>query len=392
MQIGIVLLCCAYVFSQFFRSFLAVLAPDLAQDVGATVDDLALASGLWFLSFSVMQVPVGAGLDRFGPKLTAAPLFFVGAGGGAAVFAMATAPWHISLAMALIGVGCSPVLMAAYFIFSKAYAPARFATLAAVMIGVGSLGNLAGSYPLTAVSQAIGWRMTLWCLSAASVAIAILTLAYVKNPETPQTQARGSFWDLLKLPALWLIIPLALVNYAPVAGMRGLWIGPYMSDVFGASADQIGQASLVMSLAMILGTFAYGPLDRIFKTRKWIVFIGNSIGLAALLVLWWAADLSFGMATGLFAIVGFFGMTYPLIVAHGKAFAPPHLSGRGVTLMNLFSIGGVGLFQVITGWIHQGASMQGQTGVALYQPVFLFYCIAFALSLIIYAASQDRLD
>ena len=67
MAIGIVVLCLAYVLSQFFRSFLAVMTGVLAQDVGATPDDLALASGLWFLSFSLMQIPVGGALDKFGP-------------------------------------------------------------------------------------------------------------------------------------------------------------------------------------------------------------------------------------------------------------------------------------------------------------------------------------
>ena len=42
----------AYVLSQFYRAFLAVLSPDLGRDLGATPGDLALASGLWFLAFA----------------------------------------------------------------------------------------------------------------------------------------------------------------------------------------------------------------------------------------------------------------------------------------------------------------------------------------------------
>ena len=46
MQAGLVLLCLAYVLSQFFRAFLAVLTGALAQDIGAGPDDLATAVGL----------------------------------------------------------------------------------------------------------------------------------------------------------------------------------------------------------------------------------------------------------------------------------------------------------------------------------------------------------
>ena len=69
MQVGIVLLCLAYVISQFFRNFLAVLSEQLHLDIGATSDDLAFAMGLWFLTFSLMQIPVGTALDKVGPKL-----------------------------------------------------------------------------------------------------------------------------------------------------------------------------------------------------------------------------------------------------------------------------------------------------------------------------------
>ncbi|MFZ0099423.1 MAG: MFS transporter, partial [Gemmobacter sp.] len=86
MRIGIACLFAAYVLSQFYRAFLAVLSPVLKQEIGVTASDLAAASGLWFLAFAAMQIPVGAALDRVGPRLTAASLLMVGAL-GAAVFA-----------------------------------------------------------------------------------------------------------------------------------------------------------------------------------------------------------------------------------------------------------------------------------------------------------------
>ena len=53
------------------------------------------------------------------------------------------------------------------------------------------------------------------------------------------------------MPVLWLIIPLVFVNYLPVAALRGLWIGPYLVDTYGANATQVGNASMMMSLAII---------------------------------------------------------------------------------------------------------------------------------------------
>ena len=81
MRIGIILLCLAYVISQFFRNFLAVLSEQLYLDIGATSDDLAFAMGFWFLTFSLMQIPVGTALDKIGPKLTGSSIFLLGGAG-----------------------------------------------------------------------------------------------------------------------------------------------------------------------------------------------------------------------------------------------------------------------------------------------------------------------
>ena len=389
---GIISLCLAYVLSQFFRSFLAVLTGILGQDIGATPDDLSTASGLWFLSFALMQIPVGGALDRIGPRLTSAVLFLIGGAGGAALFAMAQSALHVKLAMLLIGIGCSPVLMASYYIFARVYSPRIFATLAATTIGVGSIGNLAGSVPLVWVVQIYGWRETLWGLAVVSAVIAVAAFIFVRNPPKFETTQIGRFSDLLKMPVLWFIIPLVFVNYLPVAALRGLWIGPYLVDTFGANTTQVGNASMMMSLAIIAGTFVYGPLDRVFGSRKWVIFAGNVIVLSALITLLLSGHLSFTWAVTLFTVIGFFGMSFPMIVAHGRAFAPPHIAGRGVTLMNLFSISGVGFFQVLSGKIQAAEIASGITGAARYSNILLLMSVLIGVSLLIYAFSQDNLD
>ena len=389
---GIISLCLAYVLSQFFRSFLAVLTGILGQDIGATPDDLSTASGLWFLSFALMQIPVGGALDRIGPRLTSAVLFLIGGAGGAALFAMAQSALHVKLAMLLIGIGCSPVLMASYYIFARVYSPRIFATLAATTIGVGSIGNLAGSVPLVWVVQIYGWRETLWGLAVVSAVIAVAAFIFVRNPPKFETTQIGRFSDLLKMPVLWFIIPLVFVNYLPVAALRGLWIGPYLVDTFGANTTQVGNASMMMSLAIIAGTFVYGPLDRVFGSRKWVIFAGNVIVLSALIALLVSGHLSFTRAVTLFTVIGFFVMSFPMIVALGRAFAPPHIAGRGVTLMNLFSISGVGFFQVLSGKIQAAEIASGITGAARYSNILLLMSVLIGVSLLIYAFSQDNLD
>ena len=384
MYVGIAILCIAYILSQFFRSFLAVLSSVLANDIGAQPDDLAYALGLLFLVFAVMQIPVGWGLDRFGPRIVSSILLLIGGGGGAFLFASAQNSSHINLSMALLGVGCSPILMASYYIFARNYSPKIFATLAATFLGIGSLGTLIGASPLTYFVGILGWRDAVELIGIFTIFISLFLLFTVKNPDIKyeSTVSSGGFWSILKSKDILLIAPIAIICYAPVAGLRGIWLGPYFEKKFEASIDEIGTIGLIMSLGMIFGTFFYGPLDRIFKTRKWIVLIGNFICLLSVAALSFLPELSYNFAIISFALVGFFGMSFPVVVAHGRSFVPMELSGRGVTLMNLFAIGGVGVLQALSGLVFERT---GDFGA-----VFSVYFILILIGLAVYFWSKDN--
>ena len=391
MNAGILLLGLAYVLSQFYRAFLAVLSKILEQDIGATPDDLAFASGLWFLTFAACQIPIGAALDSIGPRRTAGWLLMIGGAGGAAVFALATSALHINIAMTLIGVGCAPVLMASYYIFARDYPPAQFAVLASVMVGLGSLGNLVASYPMALSAELLGWRNSLWALSAMTAVVALGTLALVRDPRKVDGETRGSLAELFRIKALWFIFPLMGASYAFPGAARGLWIGPYLADVFATDTATIGQASLLMGLAMVLGALVYGPADRASPSRKWLIAGGTAMTLVAAVTLIALPAASYGLSVAALCAVGFFGATYPVIMAHGRSFLPPHLIGRGVTMLNLFSIGGVGVAQFLSGRIYR-ASLPAETASGPYVAVFVLFTAALAVGFVIYLFSRDQAE
>jgi MFS family permease len=388
MTAGIVSLVLAYVLSQFYRAFLAVMSPVLVTELGVSPGDLADASGAWFLAFAVMQIPVGVALDRVGPRLTAGMLFGVGAAGGAALFAMADTAFEIKLAMAMIGLGCSPVLMANYYIFARVFSPAVFGSLAGVVIGVGTLGNIASSLPLAYAVDLFGWRGSLWGLTGVSLFVAGAVLLLVRDPERLAIGPRGSVLDILRIPALWLILPIMAVSYLPTGALRGLWVGPYMAEIYGLDAGGIGRVTLVMGLAMVFGNLVYGPLDRVLGTRKWIVFGGNAIVVACLLALWAMPAQGVFFAAAMLAVIGLCGASFPMVMAHGRALFPPHLVGRGVTLMNLFGIGAAGVAQVYSGHLMAEAA----SPEAGYVAIFGFFAVAVGLGLALYLFAQDRTD
>lgn len=389
LKAGLVSLVLAYMLSQFYRAFLAVLAPVLQDQVGAGPGDLALSSGLWFIAFALMQLPVGAALDRFGPRRTVAWLMAVGGAGGAVIFAMADAPWHLHLAMTALGIGCSPALMGPYFIFAREYPPASFGMLAGVLVGFGSLGNILGASPLVWVIEAAGWRQTLWGLAAVTLMVAALVLAAVRDPaRLGAGHPQGSIGQILRLRALWFIVPLFGVNYAVTAAIRGLWAAPWLEQVHGADATQIGRVTLAMGLAMVAGSFAVGPAARLAGSARRATMLFSAVMIVTLAVMWQAPALPLPTVTALLVVLGFFGSAYPLLMAHGRSFLPPHLVGRGITFLNMISIGGVGVVQFASRPVY--AAAQGAYAPAqAFAMLWLFFLIPLAIGFLLYFLTPE---
>lgn len=390
---GIAALAIGYVLSQFYRSFMAVLTPALTTELGMTKVDLSVASGAWFATFALAQFAVGIWLDRFGPRRTASIMLAVFAGAGAFLFSLANAPWMVIAAMALIGLGCAPVLMSLIFIYAHNYSPARLAVLASWTIAFGTAGNVIGAAPLAAAAEAFGWRPSMAALGIITLLTAAAVALFVRDPAKPEgVPAGGSglsgYAELFSIRLLWPIMPLTALNYAPATGIRGLWSGPYLADVYGADSLIIGEATMFMALAMVGGAFLYGPLDNIFRTRKWVAVVGNTVTVLTLAYFALNPMPGIAAATLLLIVIGLAGGSYGLLMAHARAFVPAHLTGRGVTLMNFFSIGGVGAMQFATGGVVTAWSVPDDP-VSGYVALFAFYALMVGLALFIYLFSRD---
>lgn len=101
----------AYFFSALIRAITATLAPTLTLEFALNARDLGLLAGGYFFGFAVMQLPLGAWLDRHGPKKVS--LYFLGVAVlGCVAFSLATSFYGLLAARVVCGVGVSACLMA----------------------------------------------------------------------------------------------------------------------------------------------------------------------------------------------------------------------------------------------------------------------------------------
>lgn len=385
----------AYTLSQFYRSFLAVIAPGLAVELGLSASDLANMSAAWFAVFAAVQFPLGVALDRIGPRRTV-PALMLAAVAGALLLANANSPAACIAANALIGLGCSPIYMGALYYLGRTVSPARFGFVSACLLGFGTIGNLLAATPLSMAALQFGWRATFVFIAVLTLAAAALFWVLVRDPPV-LTQPRGKasavaeLAQIIRLPGLWALMPLLLLGYAAIVVERGLWLGPYFAEVHGLSGVALGNAALAMAAAMSAGALLFGYVDRLLPGRHMLLIVlGSLLSAGGFVLLAAIPKPSVSIATATLAFVGCMGLCQPLLFAHARRFFPEHLLGRGMTFANFLTIGGSGLVQWATGALVARQHAAGAAPADVYAALHLVFAAIITAATLVYLLAPRR--
>jgi predicted MFS family arabinose efflux permease len=364
------------------------------RDLALTPRQFGWAGSAFFFALFAVQVPVGMWFDRYGARRTVTVL---------SILAMLGALW-ISVASdaagliggrAVVGVGCAASFMSVVFLCSRWFEPARLATALSWVFAASNIGTLAAATPLAWIAATIGWRNGFVGLAAITVAVAIAFYAFVRDrpADRPAPAARREnlgeimrgLLEVWTTPGLVPVLAMHFFAYATMLTVLGVWGGPYLYDVYKLDAVERGNVLLVMGVAQILGILAYGPMDRLLRSRKKVVLIGASISVALLAVLALLPRPPLALAVILLTAFGFFCSFGTVIVAQGRTLFPDHLAGRGVTTVNMAQCLGLTVLPALIGYIVEGF---GNSDTA-YRIAFGVLALGLILGASVYMRSRD---
>jgi MFS family permease len=387
-----------YVVSQFLRNAIGVLAPTLTAELGLSAPDLALIASIFFFVFVAAQIPLGVAIDRFGPKrcmLVCAVVVIA----GTLQFAAAESAAEMVAARALMGLGTSCYLMAPLAFYARAVAPERFAMLAGLQLGLGTIGSLLGTAPLAFATAMVGWRAAFMATAVVMGLIGLLVALLVHEPPDDPAADKETLVDGLRgIGALWRqpdiprLFFMNLTAYASYAMFVGLWGGPYLTHAYGYDLTASGTLLFIPALTQGIGMIVWGAADRLFGAFRPATFLGAGTTAALLLLLAAVGTLPAPALWVWLAAFGFCSAFLPAVIAHGRALFPPRLIGRGMTLMNMGTMGGGFLSQLLAGLlINLFESSGGQYPIDAYRAVFLAQSVLGLGGLLVYRAVREPL-
>ena len=388
-------------FVQINRSGGAVMASELMSARGFNPTQIGAIMGSMFLASAVVQLPAGILYDRFSTRLMLSALNLI-AVIGLLLFAFSSGFSGLTLGRTLIGIGHGTVI-AGIYLLAVAWVPAdRVATVAATVIGLaGGTGALLATTPLALTLGQLGFAPTFAVLAVATLAFSGAILLVVRD--TPDTgdarhgraaegfrQSLRGLWEVASDRNLWPIYIMGSCFTAPFLTVGGLWAGPYLRDVYALTNTQSSYVVFVMMAALYLGYMAYGPMDRIFNTRKWVV-LGGVVGmLLCLLALAALPKLPLVVVVPLLVIFAFCSPFFVTLAAHCQGFVPVERVGRAIACINLMGLVSVFLMQLASGALVDGVAQAGGEAVGKgYRLMFAMVALVLLVTGAIYTRVRD---
>ncbi len=351
----------AFGYAFFHRVAPSVMVSDLMRDFAIGGALLGTLSALYFYPYVLLQIPLGALLDRLGARRLLTIALTV-AGTGSILFGIAE---DVILAYAgriLIGTGCAVGFLGSLTLAANWFPPHRFAFLAGLVMFFGMTSGMLAQAPLALFVETFGWRASMWALASVGLTLAALIFVFVRNApddgaiEMPSEPASfRSVWSGLKQAAssmeVWKIAIVASTMSGPMLTIGGLWGTPYMMVAYGLERPQAAGLVSLLLLGWAVGApFAGWFSDHIGK-RKALLVAGGLVLCLALAMLVFVPALPLWLATALLVVLGLSGAAMAVCFALVREVSDKSISGSVTGIVNSMTVASGAVLQPGVGYI-----------------------------------------
>ena len=360
----IVLAVCVGIFAlgQFHRASGAVFSPILMARFDASAATIGGLVSAMFLATVIAQAPFGVLLDRFGPRYVIAGCLSMIAA-GAALFALGETFEALLASRIMIGIGAASMGAATHVIIARTFPARDFGYISGLVVTIGGVGGLLGSYPLSVALERLPWALVFGAVAAVTVGLTIAILTAIRGegpaPRPAEGAPTGGYLTLLRSAEFLKILAMAIVTWAPITAISGLWGGPYLQDALGLAPEPAGAVLSLMFVMTLSGGYVFGVLDRRMTSRRLLIFAGSGLSMGSLFLLAALPAPQPAIAIGLLLAMMFSQQFYIPLAAHMRKVSPDHILGRASTLMTLVAVAAIPTMQAAIGALLDLAAAAG---------------------------------
>jgi MFS family permease len=352
----------------FFYEFIQMnmfnsLAQSFEKTFVLSAFQVAIVSGFYFLSDSILLYPAGFILDRFSSKrlLVLGMLMCIL---GTLCISAATNSWLLVFARLLSGSASAFCLLSILRLAAQWFPVEKMGTASGIVVTVGMFGGAVSQTPLVLLINHYEWRESLLMVSGLGVLMLLLIMVVVRDAPVKYRQAhlqneRGihhyGMWEslrkIVKNKMNWLIGLYICSMNLPIMILAGLFGTQYMSQVRGFNNIQSSSISMMIFIGTIVGSTFFGILSDFMGSRRKPMLMTAVLSLILFLVILYSPALSYFSYLVLFFLLGLITAAQVIGYPATQESNPEVMVGSALGFISVLIMGLPGLLQPLVGFL-----------------------------------------
>ncbi len=343
------------------RMVLGPVMPQIQQQFGLSKTELGSIMSLFFLTYTVLQIPSGILGDIVGRKTILVPGFILFA--AAIAMVSVSTSFAIFIALWMVVGAAQGTYYGPQFALSSEAIPKKWITLGSAIINCGmSFGISFGLFLSSVMVEKMhyNWTAPFWAISIPIFIIALAMLFFVrenaysvnKADKAANAQAKSdfSFGDLFKNRNLVLAY---ITIFCSIYGFFVIitWLPYYLNKVRGMTMLEASGYTSIVPWISIIGTILCSYISDKLGRRKPVVLCMMPLSLVAIAGIVYSESNTVLIAV--LVLYGFIGKIAlnPVLVAVVSDNAPKAALSTAFGLYNFFGMASSILSPYITGWL-----------------------------------------
>ena len=323
-----------YAYQYILRVMPNIMLSDIMQQFQIDATTFGQFSGVYYIGYSLMHLPIGLMLDRFGPRkvMTSCILLSV-AGLLPLIFAD---HWIYPIfGRLLIGMGSSAAILGVFKIIRMTFSEARFPRMLSFSVTIGLIGAIYGGGPVGYMRDVFGYQSVIEFFVVMGIILAAATYWIV--PDIKISAEKPTFSDIKAVfsngKVVWGCLFAGLMT-GPLEGFADVWGSAFLKQVYGF------EGAIATSLpSMIFIGMCFGAPILSFIAEKVNSYLGTIIAAGLLMgalffgMLMW--NLSPTALSITFVLIGICCAYQILAIYQVSTYVPEKVAGLTTAVANM---------------------------------------------------------
>lgn len=328
-----------YAYQYILRVMPSIMLEDIMQQFNIGAAAFGQFTGVYYIGYSLAQLPLGMMLDRFGSrKVMTGSILLTVLGLLPLIFAD---HWVFPvIGRVLIGIGSSAAILGVFQIVRMTFSETRFPRMVSYSVMIGLIGAIYGGGPVSFMREELGYSFVLNSFVIGGLLLALITYWIV--PEEKQGEEKGSMLSNVKevfgnAKAVWCCIFAGLM-VGPLEGFADVWGTAFLKQVYGLDSAIAASLPSMIFIGMCFGAPVLNTLaEKMGNFLATITLAGAVMTACFCILLMWPMEA--GSLTFSFVSIGVCSAYQILAIYKASTFVRPQVAGLATAVANMIIMG-----------------------------------------------------